>query len=76
MKENESIKKLELEASRLSSENNPRNIGIDILVYAIAQLIKSLDKSDKTNKLLTYIMIGLTAIIALLTVKLVFPKIF
>jgi hypothetical protein len=47
MDKDDIVQKLEAEAARLSRENNPHNIGNDVLVYSIAQLIKSLNKSDK-----------------------------
>ena len=73
MRKNEVVIKLEKEAERLSKENNPHNLGNDVLIFAIAQLINSLDTSDRINKKLTYAMIGLTIFIAVLTVKMAFP---
>jgi hypothetical protein len=65
------VQKLEEESRRLSGQNNPRNLGTDVLVDSIAKLIRTLDKSNRTNQVLTLIMIVLTFAIVILTVMLI-----
>ncbi len=71
----EAIKRIDDEAARLSQEHNPHAMGTDVLVFSMSQLIRALQSSAKINTVLAVIMIALT-LIAILTIKLVFPEAF
>jgi len=63
---------LEERAGRLSRENNSHNLGIDEVVYSIAQFIRISDRSSKAADrhskrliLLTWAIVILTAVLAI-----------
>jgi hypothetical protein len=66
---------LEERAGRLSRENNPHNLGIDEVVYSIAQFIRISDRSSKAADRYSKRLILLTWAIVILTAVLAIPLI-
>ena len=59
---------LEERATRLSQENNPRNLGNDEIVFSVAQFICVLGNASKTTNRFTWAIIFLTIINVVLVI--------
>jgi hypothetical protein len=59
---------LEQRANRLSRENNPRNLGNDELVFAVAQFVRVLGNANKSANRFTWTVTALTVINTILVV--------
>jgi hypothetical protein len=51
---------LEKRAHRLNSENNPRNLGIDEVIYSVAQFVRILGKANSATNRLSRLVLILT----------------
>ena len=67
---------LEARATRLSTENNPNSMGVDEVVYSVAQFVRAMGKADKVASTIARRLLVLTVVLVLLGVALISVAVF